>query len=452
MQLPRPVTHHGARRSSGISEDNVSPLQTGGEEGKLAGNVLHELDEEDDPPDSRESMRRNERGYPNGPIQIYDSGVFLYLEPTAQEASNFDVVINVAQEIPNPFSSPNGSNDTAMGTWRSASVGSGRLSGREPHTAASEASFKSAFESPQPETPKASGSDKPGPEYVHVGWGHNSEILDDLHPLCELIDSRVSESKKVLIHCQLGVSRSASLVIAYGLYKNRDLDFNSIYGTVKERSHWVGPNMSLIYQLTDFRSRLLRGSPSKPAPEEWFVRGPRRSSEPQPPRGGKMGQFGGCSAGDAGGGCNPSTTRAQAASSTLSVPSTNRYEPYSTESRGPSKSLSHKRSLSPRPLPLGQRLRPIAPTCRQLKSESNLRRFNNGSSTVTTDLFVRDAPEEPPTLFSPRTNGFFTGGPAPFGLSENGPKGFGFGPRIADPRSPPPENERLIMRSIDEVL
>src|SRR5262249_12136582 len=42
-------------------------------------------------------------GYPDGPIAIYDDNVYLYLEPTAEEASRFDVVINVAREVANPF-------------------------------------------------------------------------------------------------------------------------------------------------------------------------------------------------------------------------------------------------------------------------------------------------------------------------------------------------------------
>ena len=445
MQLPRPMTHHGARRlSCGVDE----PLQTVADESKIAGEVLHEMDE--DVPDSRESTRRNERGYPNGPIKIYDSGVFLYLEPTVQEASNFDVVVNVAQEVNNPFTNTNLKNDTVMSAWRNTSLNGKRLSGAEPHTAASEVSFKSAFEYPQTETPTAPKSDQSGPEYIHVGWDHNSEILDDLFPLCELIDTRISQGKKVLIHCQLGVSRSASLVIAYGLYKNRNLDFNTIYGMVKERSQWVGPNMSLIYQLTDFRSRLLRGSPSKPAREEWFVRGPRRSSEPQPPRAVASGQD--IQNTDAGG--HTSKVATQASASSLSVPSTDPGvpgAPGATEKTATPKSLAHKRSLSPRPLQLGQSFRSIEPTCRYMKSESNLQRQDGPFSSIRTDLYVRNAPEEPCGLFSPRTSGFFAS--STLNLAEDGRNGNNvFGSPTADPRSPPPGNERLIMRNIDELL
>ena len=193
--------------------------------------------------DSRESTKKSERGYPDGPIRIYDSGVYLYLEPTAEEAAKFDVVLNMAKEVPNPFSKSDRRDNTVMSTLRNTS----------PQSANSSFEFLPS----EPATPMTPKPQKPRPEYIHVNWDHNSEILDDLYPLCELIDDRVSKGKTVLIHCQLGVSRSASMVIAYGLYKNPHLDFNAMYGIVKSKSDWIGPNMSLIYQLTDFRSQVL---------------------------------------------------------------------------------------------------------------------------------------------------------------------------------------------------
>ena len=213
------------------------------------------MEEGDQHLDSRESTKKSERGYPDGPIRIYDSGVYLYLEPTAEEAARFDVVLNMAKEVPNPFSKNDSSDNTVVSTLRNASISpSKRQLLIEPQTANSPFEFMPS----EPATPTAPKPQKPRPEYIHVNWDHNSEILDDLYPLCELIDDRVSKGKTVLIHCQLGVSRSASMVIAYGLYKNPHLDFNAMYGIVKSKSNWIGPNMSLIYQLTDFRSRLLQ--------------------------------------------------------------------------------------------------------------------------------------------------------------------------------------------------
>ena len=234
---------------------------------------LPEVKEEFEPHKSQETQ---ERGYPNGPVCIYDCGVYLYLEPTAEEASKFDTIINVAKEVKNPLEAATPENRTIMSVWRDAG---NRSSIAEPQTAISEKSFKSAWEfqpveTPVVETPRPS-PDVPArqPEYLHVPWDHNSEILDDLYPLCQIIDSRIQQNKKVLIHCQLGVSRSASLTIAYGLWRGYQADFHSMYMQVKERSEWVGPNMTLIYQLTDFKSRVARGEYAncgRSAPDTWF--------------------------------------------------------------------------------------------------------------------------------------------------------------------------------------
>jgi tyrosine-protein phosphatase MSG5 len=214
---------------------------------------LPDLREEDESRTSLRSQEVQERGYPNGPVLIYDSGVYLYLEPSSEEAAQFDTVINVAKEVKNPF----------------AYAGPAPLKEEmpEPQTAVSEMSFKSAWEWPQPTSLPTPTTPRPAsfvqakqPEYLHVPWDHNSEILEDLYSLCRLIDDRIQAGKKVLIHCQLGVSRSASLLIAYGLYKGYQPDFHSMYMAVKQRSQWVGPNMSLIYQLTDFRSRVVKGA------------------------------------------------------------------------------------------------------------------------------------------------------------------------------------------------
>jgi tyrosine-protein phosphatase MSG5 len=217
--------------------------------GQSNTSLLPDLREEDELHHPQKSQETQEKGYPNGPVLIYDSGVYLFLEPSAEEASRYDTVINVAKEIKNPFQTQPPKPEIV-----------------EPQTAVSEMSFKSAWEYPQtidaptPTTPRPSSFvQQKQPEYLHVPWDHNSEILEDLYSLCRLVDERIQAGKKVLIHCQLGVSRSASLVIAYGLYKGYQPDFHSMYMAVKQRSQWVGPNMSLIYQLTDFRSKVVKG-------------------------------------------------------------------------------------------------------------------------------------------------------------------------------------------------
>lgn len=151
----------------------------------------------------------HENAYPDGPLLIYPANVYLYSEPSVELARTFDVVINVAKEIDNPFL----------------------------------------------EEPYASDG-QPNPEYVYVPWGHNSKFLPDLPYLTQLIDDRSAAGKRVLVHCQCGVSRSASLLIAY-IMKKQQLDLNAAYDWVKYRSPEIGPNMTLIFQLMDWHKHLL---------------------------------------------------------------------------------------------------------------------------------------------------------------------------------------------------
>ncbi|KZF22213.1 DSPc-domain-containing protein, partial [Xylona heveae TC161] len=165
---------------------------------------LDELQEEDiEEPLSHEAKKSP--AYPCGPVCVYDPHVYLYLEPNEVEASQFDVVLNVAREVNNPF---------LLRKERRASEGT--------------------------------------LDYIHVPWDHNTNIVDDMLSLVKVIDDRVAQGKRVLVHCQCGVSRSASLIVAYGLYKNPDLTVQQAYDAVKQRSRWIGPNMNLIYQLSEF--------------------------------------------------------------------------------------------------------------------------------------------------------------------------------------------------------
>lgn len=214
------------------------------------------------------SQEAKSPAYPQGPVCIYDPLVYLYLEPSHIEAREFDVVLNVAREVKNPFTvateeaagqqTREGKMQVTMDTEVARFAGRDSIS--EPQTANSEKTFSSTFEEQSddatrsaPTTPKAL---EPEPEYIHVPWDHNTNVVDDLLRLCELIDNRVRQEKRVLVHCQCGVSRSASLVVAYGLYRNPQLTVQEAYDAVKNRSRWIGPNMNLIYQLSEFKSKL----------------------------------------------------------------------------------------------------------------------------------------------------------------------------------------------------
>ncbi|KAK4123691.1 hypothetical protein N657DRAFT_573077 [Parathielavia appendiculata] len=196
-------------------------------------------------------------GYPDGPIAIYSDNVYLYLEPTAEEAARFDVVINVAREVSNPFKAASNRQQSLESKEKPAE------DSPIPETAATTASYATAFEyfpddasGDTPTTPRAQPFKEP--EYIHIPWDHNTDIARDLMTLCETIDKRTKEGKKVLVHCQQGASRSASLIIAYGLYQNPELSVNDAYYAAQAKSRWISPNMKLMYCLQDFQKEVAK--------------------------------------------------------------------------------------------------------------------------------------------------------------------------------------------------
>ncbi|EGE83840.1 hypothetical protein RJZ56_006216 [Blastomyces dermatitidis] len=452
--------------------------------------ALHELVEEEDNLASRESQKGSDKGYPDGPILIYDTGLYLYLEPSCEEASKFDVVINVAKEVTNPFTNAELKQDTVVSVWKATLPDAQRQSVAEPDTALSEISFKSAFEhqpigTESPASPRRRPSE---PEYIHVPWDHNSEILDDLYPLCEVIDNRISQGKKVLIHCQLGVSRSASLVIAYGLFKNPDKDFNAMYSIVKGRSCWVGPNMSLIYQLTDFRTRVQQRGPSRSPPAEWFDGSlDAKASTTQPEAQGNSSLI-----------SKPPRPPVPLFDAVVSNSKNSTTYPFTnpfswtgshTSSSNSTSSASaitsqQRRNVSPRPLPLREQYQTIH-SLRRPRQDNSIpsHRTLSRTSVHQMDLVMQDVPATP-SILSPRAAEFWT---TPFShtrtaagdlacrldstnKNDSNPSGSGNRvsievmspvvracpsppPNAADPRSPPQQRrEPVIMRNIDEFL
>ena len=287
----RPFTT-GGRIGKARPPLSVSPLSSFDNStcSPITRQTLDHVQEETDyePPLSQEVKSP---AYPQGPVCIYDPHVYLYLEPSHVEAREFDVILNVAREVLNPFlavpdkdAGPQKEGPEIQGASNAKNAYlAGRDSASEPQTAVSEKSFASALDARMedaamaaPGTPKAS---RPEPEYVHVPWDHNTNVVDDLLRLCELIDNRIRQNKRVLVHCQCGVSRSASLVVAYGLYKNPQLTVQEAYDAVKYRSRWIGPNMNLIYQLSEFKSKLAKThSMGVPAWHSWRALGSGRSN------------------------------------------------------------------------------------------------------------------------------------------------------------------------------
>lgn len=64
---------------------------------------------------------------------------------------------------------------------------------------------------------------------------------------CDFIDQNIT-SGNVLVHCQAGVSRSATIVIAYIMKKNK-IKSKAALEFVQEKRPIVGPNDGFLEQL-----------------------------------------------------------------------------------------------------------------------------------------------------------------------------------------------------------
>ncbi|KAI0639334.1 hypothetical protein C8Q77DRAFT_1046832 [Trametes polyzona] len=131
-------------------------------------------------------------------------------------------------------------------------------------------------------------SGRPAMHYLKLHWSHGqSDLVQEGFPAAfSFVDRALERGDGVLVHCQCGVSRSATLVIALVMRAAAQRSpsvpsevwalkgMQGAYSFVKEKSKWVGPNMSLIYQLLDYE-RTLKGGDSSPTPsdlsaeEEW---------------------------------------------------------------------------------------------------------------------------------------------------------------------------------------
>ncbi|KAJ8516784.1 hypothetical protein ONZ45_g5943 [Pleurotus djamor] len=80
-----------------------------------------------------------------------------------------------------------------------------------------------------------------------------------LEPICEWIDRARAEGGQVLVHCRVGVSRSATVVIAY-VMKHLRLPLVDAYLIVRSRrlSVVIQPNMRLLYNLCGWEIKLAK--------------------------------------------------------------------------------------------------------------------------------------------------------------------------------------------------
>jgi protein-tyrosine phosphatase len=90
-------------------------------------------------------------------------------------------------------------------------------------------------------------------KYINLFWKDNfrQNILVQLDPLCEKIYKEVSRGRNVFVHCYAGISRSASIIIAY-LIKYNQMTYYSAYKHLHSIRSIINPNSGFIEQLKIF--------------------------------------------------------------------------------------------------------------------------------------------------------------------------------------------------------
>lgn len=126
-------------------------------------------------------------------------------------------------------------------------------------------------------------------QYHHLHWTHNQTNLarSEFGHAIALIEAAHSQNQIVLVHCQQGIERSASLVLAFlmnisrrrkkvtALTTNRssstatihlvgqDWSLDEALDFVQEKAPGIRPNMELLYQLREYEKKISAACPQR---------------------------------------------------------------------------------------------------------------------------------------------------------------------------------------------
>ncbi|XP_055506011.1 dual specificity protein phosphatase 16 [Leucoraja erinacea] len=90
---------------------------------------------------------------------------------------------------------------------------------------------------------------------VPVNDSFSEKILPWLNKSVEFIEKAKASNGCVLVHCLAGISRSATIAIAY-IMKRMDMSLDEAYRFVKEKRPTISPNFNFLGQLLDFEKGL----------------------------------------------------------------------------------------------------------------------------------------------------------------------------------------------------
>ncbi|XP_028827354.1 dual specificity protein phosphatase 4 [Denticeps clupeoides] len=117
---------------------------------------------------------------------------------------------------------------------------------------------------------------------IPVEDNHKEDISSWFIEAIEFIDSVKDSNGRVLVHCQAGISRSATICLAY-LMKKKRVRLEEAFEFVKQRRSIISPNFSFMGQLLQFESQVLATSCSVEAASPTATLGPKSSASPTTP-------------------------------------------------------------------------------------------------------------------------------------------------------------------------
>jgi len=107
-------------------------------------------------------------------------------------------------------------------------------------------------------------------QYLNIKLDDNpsSDLKIYFSKACQFISDALSIGGRILVHCNLGVSRSSTIVISY-LMKSRQWTLKVAHDFVRDRRTCIRPNRGFLQQLSDWEQSIF-GRKHTDADELWF--------------------------------------------------------------------------------------------------------------------------------------------------------------------------------------
>merc|ERR1712062_362157 len=90
--------------------------------------------------------------------------------------------------------------------------------------------------------------------YFEAGDTSDFEICKLFDPIHEIMDQYIQNGKNVLVHCNMGVSRSGTIAVAY-LMKTLQISRKDALKLAKKWRKAIRPNEGFIKQLDEFEKK-----------------------------------------------------------------------------------------------------------------------------------------------------------------------------------------------------